>query len=719
MTAAPAAGQTLAAVLDRVAAAVAGAVPGLEAADARRLVTGAASRRGALRQLDRHLAAFPDALASGSSDAPLALIALAGLLASAGHPGVRVPRCAGCGAAALLRHRTRDGRLCDTCDRASRPERCTGCGRDRAVRKRTARGPLCCSCAQTREECGGCGQLRRVTARRGDGAPLCKTCHRPPGSACASCGRVAAAYARTAAGPVCRKCYTPPARACGECGEQRPVARRATASEPDLCKRCAGRPLAVCTACGQQHRCSRRSSQPVCEACRRAGHRPEPPARRPAARRERDPGTERAREAARARRVLPGRVTALLADPARGVPPQLEPLIAALTSAPNPRSALNWVTRRSAPRLLADLAARAHQEPVSHEVLDTYPQTPALHHLRQLLVHAGVLPERTEYLDRIGPWLGQLLAACPPAHASLIRPFATWHVLRRARGRARRQGFTPNAASWARSHILIAAQFLAWLDERGTTLGAATQADIDAWLDKATQNRYLVRAFTEWAVARRLAAGITVPAIPHTEPADFPGEDARWQLLRRCLDDTSMPLDVRAAGTLVLLYGQFTTRLVRMTAGHLGHDGHDTYLRIDTTPVLLPPKAAAVVCAQRDAAPARANYRQPADDARPLFPGRLHGQPVRSEVISRRLRQHGIAPRQSRNAALAAWAADLPAPVLADVLGLNVSTAEAWAQRTRRDWTAYIAQRAARTAAQQTTTPEKDAINARNIARLE
>ena len=719
MTAGPASSETLSAVLDRVTAAVAGAVPGLGTGDARRLVTGAASRRGALRQLDRHLAACPDALASGSADAPLALITLAGLLAGAGHPGVRVPRCTGCGAETVLRHRTDGGRLCDTCNRRSRQEPCAGCGRDRGVTKRTGQGPLCCSCAQPRKECAGCGQVRRVAARRGDGAPLCKMCHRSPGRACASCGQVAPAYARTPAGPVCKACYTPPSRACGECGEQRPIARRATAGEPDLCKRCARRPLAACAVCGQQRHCNPRAPQPVCEACRRAGHQPEPTARRTVPRPKRDPGIERARQAARARRVLPARVTALLANPVRGVPAQLEPLIATLASAPNPRSVLDWVTRRSGARLLAGLAARAHQEPLSHDLLDACPQTPALHHLRQLLVHAGVLPSRTEYLDRIEPWLGQLLAACPPAHAALIRPFATWHILRRARGRARRQGFTPNAARWARSHILAAMQFLAWLDERGTSLAAATQADIDAWLDNATQHRYLVRAFTEWAVARRLAADITMPVIPHTEPADFPGEDARWQLLRRCLDDVSMPLDIRAAGVLLLLYGQFTTRLVRMTAGDLDHDGRDTYLRIDTTPVLLPPKAAAVVCAQRDATPARANYQQLAGNARPLFPGRLHGQPVGSEALGRRLRQHGIAPRQSRNAALAAWAAELPAPVLADILGLNVSTAEAWAQRTRRDWTAYIAQRAARTAPQQTKTPEKDPISATNTARLE
>jgi hypothetical protein len=409
----------------------------------------------------------------------------------------------------------------------------------------------------------------------------------------------------------------------------------------------------------------------------------------------------------------------LLADPVHGVPAQLEPLIAALASGPSPSSVLDWATRRSGARLLADLAARAHHQPVSHHLLDTFPQTPALHHLRQLLAHAGVLPERTEYLDRIEPWLDQLLASCPPAHAAIIRPFATWHILRRARARARRQGFTPSAARWARSHILIALRFLAWLDDRGTALAAATQTDIDAWLDNATQHRYLVRAFTEWAVARRLAAGISVPVIPHTQPANFTGKDARWQLLRRCLDDTGIPLDVRAAGALLLLYGQFITRLAGLTAGDLHHDGHDTYLRIGASPVLLPAKVAAVICAQRDATPARTTYQQPADDARPIFPGRLHGQPVRADVLTRRLRQHGIPPRKSRNGALAAWAAELPAPVLADILGLHVSTAEQWAQRTRRDWTSYLAERAAQTPRQKTNTPEMDDANVGNIACLE
>jgi len=416
VTAVPATGQTLAANLGRVTAAVAGTVRGLNADDARQLVTRAASRRGALRQLDRHLAAGPDALTSGSADAPLAVIALAGLLAGEGYHGVRVPCCAGCGAAGVLRHRIEGGRLCDTCDRRSRREPCAGCGQDRVVNKRTPQGTLCCSCAQPRGECAACGQVRRVAARRSDGAPLCKMCHLSPAQRCVTCGRARAVAAHTAAGPVCRACYAPPPRACGECGQQRPIARRATADQPDLCKRCAARPLDTCAVCGQQRRCSRRAAQPVCEDCRRAGHQPGPPAR-PGA----DPQAERARKTARARRVLPGRLTALLAEPGHGVLAQLEPLIAALVSTPAPSSVLDWVSRRSGAQLVADLAVRARGEPVRYQLLDTYPQTLALHHLRGLLVHAGLLPEREEYLDRIEPWLDQLLASCPPTPRSFAR----------------------------------------------------------------------------------------------------------------------------------------------------------------------------------------------------------------------------------------------------------------------------------------------------------
>ncbi len=42
-----------------------------------------------------------------------------------------------------------------------------------------------------------------------------------------------------------------------------------------------------------------------------------------------------------------------------------------------------------------------------------------------------------------------------------------------------------------------------------------------------------------------------------------------------------------------------------------------------------------------------------------------------------------------------ALAADLPAAILADLLGLHVNTAVRWVTYARRDWTGYLAARTA------------------------
>src|SRR4029077_3514256 len=101
------------------------------------------------------------------------------------------------------------------------------------------------------------------------------------------------------------------------------------------------------------------------------------------------------------------------------------------------------------------------------------------------------------------------------------------------------------------------------------------------------------------------AGEITVPALPRSELAGLITEDSRWQLLSRCLRDPGIPLDVRTAGALLLLYGQFISRLTRLSAADIEQHGPDTCLRLDTVPVLLPPRLAALVRAQLEAAPDR------------------------------------------------------------------------------------------------------------------
>jgi len=46
-----------------------------------------------------------------------------------------------------------------------------------------------------------------------------------------------------------------------------------------------------------------------------------------------------------------------------------------------------------------------------------------------------------------------------------------------------------------------------------------------------------------------------------------------------------------------MLYGQFVSRLSRLTAADIEQHGPDTCLRLDTVPVLLPPQLTTLVCA--------------------------------------------------------------------------------------------------------------------------
>lgn len=56
--------------------------------------------------------------------------------------------------------------------------------------------------------------------------------------------------------------------------------------------------------------------------------------------------------------------------------------------------------------------------------------------------------------------------------------------------------------------------------------------------------------------------------------------------------------------------------------------------------------------------------------------------------------QHSAGLPLSRGAALINLATDLPAPVLADILGMHVNTAVRWVRHAKRDWASYLVARA-------------------------
>jgi len=82
-----------------------------------------------------------------------------------------------------------------------------------------------------------------------------------------------------------------------------------------------------------------------------------------------------------------------------------------------------------------------------------------------------------------------------------------------------------------------------------------------------------------------------------------------------------------------------------------------------------------------------------------LFPGGQHGRPISSYRLAERLREHGIYPGQARSTALFQLATDLPAAVLARLLGIHIhiTVAVAWQRASAGDWAAYAADVARRT----------------------
>jgi hypothetical protein len=80
-----------------------------------------------------------------------------------------------------------------------------------------------------------------------------------------------------------------------------------------------------------------------------------------------------------------------------------------------------------------------------------------------------------------------------------------------------------------------------------------------------------------------------------------------------------------------------------------------------------------------------------------LFPGGQPGRPISSYQLNERLRHLGLHPGQDRSTALFQLAADLPAALLARMLGIHITVAVAWQRASSGDWTSYAADVSRRT----------------------
>jgi hypothetical protein len=356
------------------------------------------------------------------------------------------------------------------------------------------------------------------------GAPLCGTCYQAPHSRCDRCGELGPINARKGGETLCRRCYRQPRRRCGGCGRVRRIAVTADGTRPDLCPTCHWAPIAACTRCGELAQCvGVRGQVPLCFRC---------------------VATDRLDE-------LLGRAGPMVA------------LRDAFLAAEQPRSIHTWLDRSPARDVARRLATG--ELALTHAALDGLEQTPSLAHLRALLVAVGALPERDPHLARLEHAVARVLSQVDqPEHRRLLRAFATWQVLHRARRRASRTPVSASAVDRARGQIVEAHRFLRHLTVRQIALEDATQRDVDRWLAARPRARQQVSSFLHWAADQRHAPALTVPAVPAGGAAAVVDPEARWAIARRLLHDEDLDPADRVAGALVVLYAQPVARIARL-----------------------------------------------------------------------------------------------------------------------------------------------------------
>jgi hypothetical protein len=134
-----------------------------------------------------------------------------------------------------------------------------------------------------------------------------------------------------------------------------------------------------------------------------------------------------------------------------------------------------------------------------------------------------------------------------------------------------------------------------------------------------------------------------------------------------------------------------TATISQLTLDHVQTSDTQVRLRLSREPVILPAPIDALV---RQLVATRRGHATLGDQGTSpwLFPGGQPGRPITALWLADRLRRLGIHARPSRSTALFQLATELPAAVLARMLGIHISVAAAWQRASAGDWTHYAAE---------------------------
>lgn len=379
------------------------------------------------------------------------------------------------------------------------------------------------------------------------------------------------------------------------------------------------------------------------------------------------------------------RAGTVMSDGSGQAPAVLQPVLEAIAAMADPWAGLIWLQSQAVRDRLTALATGA--VPISHEGIDRLAPGPGREYLRELLMTHHVLPLRDKYLLAFQRWANSRLTDLDDPDRRIIQLYLRWRHLRELTARAETGPLTPGATTTARARTNAGIRLLDWLRGRGLALQTCTQTDIDAWYS-AESHPHGADDFLNWAIRHRHCLRMRLP--PRRKASPGKGNEAdRVRLLARLLDDDTIDLDVRVAGCLNLLLAQPAARIVKLTLNQIDIRDGQTWISLARDPVPLPEPIARLIA---QLAAARRNMTTAGHPDSPwVFPGQAPGQHVQAKQLSARLARVGVRSSVTRQAALTALAAEIPAPVLAEALGFHPRTLIQRAGELGIDWAGYAA----------------------------
>ena len=102
--------------------------------------------------------------------------------------------------------------------------------------------------------------------------------------------------------------------------------------------------------------------------------------------------------------------------------------------------------------------------------------------------------------------------------------------------------------------------------------------DLDTYLDKSPANVQALFTFISWMSARGFVTDIDIIRPKDALPQEFQDEEDHAGQLRRCLADSSLPLEIRVVGALIRLYGLPVVRIVELTTDRFRDEDAAAYL---------------------------------------------------------------------------------------------------------------------------------------------